>query len=141
MDNCRIEVELRADLPDLGEDEEDEEDEGGEDEVELGEEQAGPQMQYEGQEMPLTDGSAMFWADMVKLVQIRPAHSREGQNPPPKKLFAPQKVGLYMAMKWKVVEGMKLFCAQRLEAFSATIGLQSLQHNCMSMMRSSASCH
>lgn len=95
VDNCRIEVEMRNDfLHDS--DEEEEEQEGDiskeQEDAEQRGEKAETRMQYEGYEMPVADGSAMYWADMIKLVQIRAAPSQEGQSPPPKNLFAPQKV-------------------------------------------------
>lgn len=87
---------MRADV--YKEDEKEDEEEDGEKEHEeetdvLPEDQADKsQMHYEGHEMPVADGSALHWAEMVQMVQIRPAPSQGGEEPPPKSLFAPQKV-------------------------------------------------
>lgn len=53
-----------------------------------------PQVKLEGQEMPFSDGSAMFWADMIKQVTIRDAPSRSGEQAPPKSFYEPQKVSI-----------------------------------------------
>lgn len=84
VDNCRIEVEMRNG-PNINATE-------GE-EPETPEE---PQVQLEGQELPFSDGSALFWANTIKEVTVRPAPGVETTEPRQKSLYAPKKVSLHL---------------------------------------------
>lgn len=70
-----------------------EEDEEEEEETTGTESPAEPSIDYGGQEIPFTDGSSLFWAEMIKEVKLRPAPVPEGEEEaPPKHFYEPNKV-------------------------------------------------
>ena len=88
MDNCRIEVEMRQESRKKSK----KRPTGDQQEADQGEEDIEPQVDLEGYEMPLTDGSAMFWADNIKQVTVRPAPAIGEEGPPQKEFLQPEKV-------------------------------------------------
>ena len=104
VDNARIEVELRSGSWSGSEPEDesifgDEEAEGIEDAAGSGSNRsdasnsAQTDPTLEGQEMPVSDGSALFWAEMIKQVRVRTAPTQDGGESATKKApYAPSKV-------------------------------------------------